>query len=133
MRRILIAATFMLALCACATADAKIYSGKLEVVHADDFNHGRGQTTWTLRTKNGRIPIRPTAVPRAGSGEKVAVRGRKAGRWLEGKVIRRGGPRIKAASALGNHSLAVILVNFADDTRQPWTPQQVQGRIFDDS
>src|SRR3954462_12372351 len=113
MRRILIAATFMLAvaLCACAGASAKTYTGKLEVLHADDFKHHRGQVTWTLRTKKGRrIPIRPTALPRAGSGEKAAVRGRKAGHWLEGKVIRRGGPRLRKASALGPHSVAVILV-----------------------
>src|SRR3954452_13235673 len=108
MRRILVAATFMLALCACATAGAKTYTGKLEVLHADDFKHGRGQVTGTLRRDGGRIPIRPTALPRAGSGEKVAVRGRRDGHWLEGKVVRRGGARVRAASALGPHSVAVI-------------------------
>jgi hypothetical protein len=134
MPRRLTAATFVLilALCACAPASAKTFEGKLEVVHADDFAHGRGETNWTLRTGHRRIPIRPTAVPRAGSGDKVAVRGRKSGRWLEGKVIRRGGPRVKAASALGNHKVAVILINFAGDASEPWTPAQVRDRIFDD-
>ena len=124
----------LLALCNCAAAGAATYSGKLEVLHADDFAHGRGQTTWTLRAHGKRVPIRPTALPKAVSGDRVKVRGRRLGRWVEGKVIRTGGPRVRAASALGNHSVAVILVNFATDSNpEPWTPAEVRGRIFDDS
>ena len=134
-RRLVLAFMVVLALCAGATASAyaKTFDGKLEVVHADDFTHARAQTSWTLRTRGRRIPIRPTAVPLASSGDKVVVRGRRAGRWLEGKVIRRGGPRVKAASALGNHKVAVILINFTGDTSQPWTPAQVSDNLFDNA
>src|SRR4051812_27839300 len=133
--RSLNAATFVLFLVLCASAGASTYSGKLEIRHSDDFAHGRGQTTWKLRTKGGRrLPIRPSAVPAARSGDKVKVRGRKVGRWLEGKVIRRGGPRVKAATALGTHKLAVVLVNFSSDaTPEPWTSAYVRQRIFTDA
>lgn len=128
------AAAAALALLACASASAQpVYRGKLEIRHADDFAHARGQTSWTLVRGHRRLPILPTAQVNARSGEHVTVRGRKVGGWLEGKVRTRPGGRIHAASALGLHNVAVVLVNFANDTRQPWTPAYVTQRIFTDS
>src|SRR4051794_13562634 len=112
-------------------AGGKVFRGKLEVRHSDDFRHGRGQTTWKLRTKHGRrLPILPLAPTKLRAGTKVTVRGHKRGRFIEGRVRRRDGAPIHAATALGSHSIAVVLLNFNTDTRQPWTPAQVNQRIF---
>jgi hypothetical protein len=137
MRRLLFASLLVsLALFPAAPAAAKakpVYRGKLEVRHSDDFRHDRGQTSWTLRTRSRSIPLRPLSVPRARSGERVVVRGRKQGGWLEGTVRRRAGATAHAAAALGPHSVAVVLLNFTSDTREPWTPAYVNQRIFTDS
>ena len=59
---------------AVAPAEARVFRGKLEVRHSDDFRHGRGQTTWRLRTKTGRrIPILPTSPTRLRSGTKIPI------------------------------------------------------------
>jgi hypothetical protein len=136
MKRYLPAAlTLLLALGACsagtaAAKPAKTYRGKLEVRHSDDFAHGRGQTTWTLRTTSGkRIPVLPSSPTTVRSGSKVTVRGRKTGRFVAGKVRRRGPAPLHAATATGNHKVAVILIKFAGDT-EPFTPAQVNQSIF---
>ncbi|MEA2390087.1 MAG: hypothetical protein QOK31_196 [Solirubrobacteraceae bacterium] len=132
-RLVAISLVLAFALCATGTASAqKVFTGKLQVRHADDFRHARQQTTWTLRTAGGhRIPVLPTSPTNVRSGSKVTVRGRKVGRWLEGKVRERGGPRVHAATALGSHRVAVVLLNFATDADPtPWTPAQVNQRIF---
>ena len=134
MRRTLAATIVLLAVLApCANAATRTFSGRLEVTHSDDFAHGRGQTSWTLRTKGGRrLPLRPTRMVSTRSGARVKVRGHRVGRWVEGKVIERGGPKVKAASALGTHRVAVLLVNFSDDSSQPWSPAYVTQRVFTD-
>jgi hypothetical protein len=137
MRRLLVSLALLASLALTAPAGAapvKLYKGKLVVRHTDDFRHGLGETTWTLRTKRGReLPLRPDRAPLARSGTKVKVKGRRVGPWLEGAVRRRGGAPLHAATALGTHKVAVILVNFPTDTRTPWTPAQVAGRVFTDS
>jgi hypothetical protein len=137
MRRLLAPVMLLLALAlaagASASASASVYKGKLVVRHTDDFRHGLGQTTWTLRTRHGkRLPLRPDKAPLARSGTAVTVKGHRVGPWLEGKVRRRGGAQLRSATALGTHRVAVILINFATDTRTPWTPAQVAQRVFTD-
>ena len=109
-----------------------VYRGKLEVRHSDDFQQGRGKTQWSLVKRGRRLPLRPTATTRARSGDRVVVRGRRAGRWLEGKVRRRPGATVRKASVLGDRSVAVIAFNFASDTRTPWTTLGIEGDIFTD-
>src|SRR3954470_23246347 len=85
---------------AAAAKPVKTYRGKLQVVHSDDFAHGRGQTTWTLRTASGkRIPVLPSAPTSVRSGTKVTVRGRRTGRFIAGEVRRRGAAPLHAATA----------------------------------
>ena len=117
-----------------APADAKVFRGKLVVRHSDDFRHGRGLTTWKLRTADGRrIPVLPTRPTKLRSGTRVTIRGSRRGRFIRGAVRRRGGASLRAASALGTRSVAVVLLNFAGDAREPWTPAHVDQRIFTDS
>lgn len=121
------------ALCAAGPASAAtpVYRGKLIVRHFDDFKHERGQTTWTLRTARGRsLPLLPTRHTQIPSGSKVTVRGHRAGHFIEGRVARRGGARLHAATATGNHSVAVVLLNFATDTREPWSSSDVKTQIL---
>jgi hypothetical protein len=135
MKRLLAAPlVLLLVLAAAAPASAEsVYRGKLEVRHSDDFQHGRGETHWSLlRRGKQRLPLRPTAATRARSGDRVVVRGRRAGRWLEGKVRRRGGATVRKASVLGDRSVAVIAFNFASDPRTPWSKEQIEGDIFTD-
>ena len=123
----------LLVLAAAAPASAEsVYRGKLEVRHSDDFQQGRGKTQWGLVTRGRRLRLRPTALTRARSGDRVVVRGRRTGRWIEGRVRRRGGAGVRKASVLGDRSVAVIAFNFASDTRTPWTTAAIEGDILTD-
>jgi hypothetical protein len=133
MSRLAVAFAVLLAVAAAApsAAVAKVFTGKLEVRHTDDFRHGRGLTTFALRTESGkRLPLLPSKAPAVRSGTAVKVKGTRVGPWLEGRVRRRGGAPLRAATALGEHRLAVVLVNFTTDARTPWTPEYVEERVL---
>jgi hypothetical protein len=130
-----VAAAFVVLLAVLAAlpsaAGAKVFTGKLEVRHTDDFRHGRGQTTYALRTASGRrLALLPSKAPAVRAGTRVTVDGRRVGPWLEGRVRRRGGAPLRAATALGEHRLAVVLFNFTTDARTPWTPEFVEQRVL---
>ena len=66
-------------------------------------------------------------------GRRVRATGERRGRSLQpdGGVVALG-PRDSLA-ALGTKSVAVLLFNFSNDTRQPWTTNDVRGVVFDNS
>jgi hypothetical protein len=125
-------AASLLSFASVASAQPHVYRGKLEIRHSDDFAHGREQTRYTLVQGGGRrtrLSIKHS--PRILSGSEVIVRGKRAGSRIRGTVRRRGTAHAAAISA-GPRQTAVILVNFAADTRTPWTAAQVSQRFFTD-
>ena len=104
------------------------FEGELTGVHADFFDAGRADTRWRLDTGRRMLRVLPTRLPALAPGHnRVEVTGEQRGETVVGSVQ----PASPAAvPALGGRKLAVIVVNFADDTRQPWTPAVVRQRIF---
>ena len=125
------AAATALLLPAVPSADAA-FRGKLEIRHTDDFAHGRTHTGYRLVQGRHRTPLVLARAPRTPSGTKVIVRGRRVGSKIRGSSVRARGIVRSAGVTAGKRTTAVILLNFATDTRTPWTPAFVRQRVFTD-
>ena len=105
--------------------------GELEV-RIEDYRDGRSRERHFVKTPKGRYELRfdkrPTDLP---SGTKVRVHGRKAAgvMALDGAQVQ----QVSAALsyAMGEQSVAVILVNFSDDASQPITQNAANTLVFD--
>lgn len=112
----------------------RTFRGTLEVGHADDFSHGKQRRTYTLVQGRRRRTLILKGGQRIRRRARVVVSGRRVGGRIVGKV-RRSSPLPRPAShvpAAGPRKTLVLLFNFAADTRQPWTVEQVRGRVFTD-
>jgi len=110
-----------------AFADGSL-EGTLRGVHADDFASGSSDTRWRLDTGDGSVTVLPTSLPAlAPEDATVTVRGQDDDGRLVGGVT---AASPEAAPTLGGRKVAVIAVNFASDTRQPWTTEVVRERMF---
>jgi hypothetical protein len=113
---------------AAPAAAHRSFEGELTGVHADHFAAGRSDTDWRLDTGPRTLRVLPTRMPALGPGQNhIKVRGEQEAGTIVGAVQP---PALAATPSSGGRRLAVIAVNFADDTRRPWTPAAVRGRIF---
>jgi gametolysin peptidase M11 len=121
-------AALAVALVAAAPARADQVEGELYGVHADDFDQGTSTTDWRLETTAGTVPVLPTTLPALSPGHnEVALDDQDPGAAVAGPV-RSAAPL--ASPALGAHKLAVIAINFLDDTSQPWSTDTIKSRLF---
>jgi M6 family metalloprotease-like protein len=128
-RRVSVALAALAVLAPAHAAHAE-YRGKIEIRHSDDFARERTQTRYRLITPGGRkLPLTLARAPRTPSGSRVIVRGRRYGSHIRGRVLARGIVHAAGVTA-GPRKTAVILLNFATDTRTPWTPDTVRQRVF---
>ena len=116
-------------------------SGTLLEVVADDFAHGRARTGYGVERGDETFVALEGLSPREARGlvgKKVRVSGRALGRDRmsadEVAVTGSGEESVAAAGETGSAAtykkVAVILVNFTDDTRQPTTPEGMRNRMF---
>jgi len=111
---------------------------------ADDFDNKKATIDYFLQTPNGkRYNISDLAgVSNIADGSilKIAPTGRATTVQMNGtKVI--GNNRIETIrppltstqDSMGNRKVAVILANYNDDNRQPWTKQEVADFLFNNS
>ena len=73
-----------------AQSEGAAFHGKLEIRHRDDFARDRTDTTYNLVQGRHRIPLVLARAPRAPSGSRVIVRGRRVGSRIRGTVRARG-------------------------------------------
>ena len=114
--------------------------GTLEVGHYDDLRLGTVRTFARVVTKRGRtVNLRfKTEAPEHLTGLRVAVLGPTSGktltvrrlRLLEKPPLRAFRNTLATASGPTPVSAAVILVNFTNDTRQPWTHDALRNVMF---
>jgi Gametolysin peptidase M11 len=105
--------------------------GELTGIHADYFDAGVSDTRWRLDTGADTLPVLPTELPALTPGNTdVQVQDQTKGDPVVGSVSP---ASVQSAPALGGRRLAVIVFNFAGDTRQPWTPATVRQRVFTNS
>lgn len=122
----LLAALAGLALTA-APALAVEVKGELYGVVADDLARGSSETEWRLETGRKTLEVLPTTLPALAPGaNEVVITGKRQGGTVVGEVQ----PASLAAAPLGARKLAVIAVNFTEDTSTPWTKAQIEEKVF---
>jgi M6 family metalloprotease-like protein len=117
-----------------ARAHAAVVDGQVEVRVEDYADHS--VTRRYLKTAYGTVELQlddETAVPEAGSI--VRVTGEQTGASIVASGTNSVTTLAAAPSALtlGAQSTLVILVNFTDNTAQPWTPSDVRNTVFGDA
>lgn len=140
----MISAIFALAFAVAASAGgtetptAEVFrEGTLEAVVADDFERGTSRTTYRLIEDDGRsIEIEFSSPPSFSirSGRRLRVAGVPRGDvFLVNHADRLSGVQIESAESswtLGAKKVLVILLNFTDDTTQPYTVTQARNTVF---
>ncbi len=115
-----------------------VEEGTLEVFISDDFAIRASQTVYRLRTSSGEsLELHPpfgAELPRR-TGARVRVTGhRQSGVFTADRVESLSSPAedraAQLAAASGTKRVLVMLVNFQDDTSQPYTPTQAQNTLF---
>jgi len=107
--------------------------GTLRVWHGDTFDRpvsvGEGIDTSIA----GLIPLEQAPASTAAlAGKRVKADGVRRGKALAvSGGVQAVGPTNAVAAATGTKSVAVLLFNFAGDTREPWTPAAVRSVVFD--
>jgi len=116
-----------------STAKPVALEGELDVL-VEDYADGRSRTRHFLTTARGRIELKfsrkPTTLP---SGTRVRVRGQARGDILELDGAASDSVETLAMSlpyTMGQQQVAVILVNFQDDTTQPRTATDINTLVF---
>lgn len=122
-------------------ANARRYSGTLEILHVDDFERGRCEMHYVLRNAQGahlrlEMPVVPDVLEQ---GMALAVDGLATpdGLAVEPAVItieRAADGHLQAdaapADVTGTTKVLVILVKYADTATEPYTREQVTDTVF---
>jgi fibronectin type 3 domain-containing protein len=112
------------------------FTGTLVGLHSDDFAHNRSTFRYALETAQGTFELRfVDDAPLISRSSEVAVRGSRSGNTI---IVAAGGMHsagstTSTAPATGARKVAVILVTFADNPAQPYTPAFAQGVAFTNS
>ncbi len=117
-----------------ARAAVETRSGTIEILTADDFEHGRSERIVALADEEGArtaldLPAGAEAPER---GTRVRVTGTAlAGRFSVERLEVLEAPEAAAAPAVsGNSTVIAILIKFLDTTTEPYTVSQIQTRMF---
>ena len=120
-------------------------SGTLEVRHGDDFERGRPEFSYGLRTKTGLVELVFAGQgPRDLGGAKIRVSGRRSGDTLTVAADQTGTvEQLAPANSTTRESVtvaapviksvAVILLNFSNDTSQPYSRTTAAGVVFNNA
>jgi fibronectin type 3 domain-containing protein len=122
-----------------AAASSVSVEGIVQAVHVDPVDPaGATATALMLRTATGLLALDPGRTSLF-AGDYVRLRGVRHGGRLSVRAARRMAPRTAAGRGLAARAaapvaaspqLAVVLINFADDTRTPFTADAVTQTVF---
>jgi chitodextrinase len=108
--------------------------GALAARHSDDFLRARSKVEFVVQADGKTTPVRVSpkeAGPLLGKRVKVGFRADGSAE-LAAADGSGGGTTTSTAAAGTERKVAVILMNFSNDTRQPWTVDQVRAVAFSD-
>jgi hypothetical protein len=113
-----------------ATASAQqTRSGALEVTVADDFADEEATTSYRLRTEDGTVPVLPTRLSTATSGDRVEVTGQMQDGYLVGPI-----QTVGTAEAMpsGVRKVAVVRLRYEpDESEEEALPESIlRERVF---
>ncbi|NVE00660.1 MG2 domain-containing protein [Massilia sp. BJB1822] len=109
--------------------------GELLVLQEDDFKANTGRTRHFLKTSDGRVELNFAGkTPDLHTGMKLRVRGAKSGTILtpDSTAVedQGGGAAAALTNTLGERKTLVLLVNFQDNTSQPYTLSEATGIVY---
>ena len=126
-----------------ALARTTVLSGVVQLQHGDAKAPGApARYVYSLRTTKGSVALRLAGPKSLVPGSYVRVRGTRRGSLLRVTGVRRVAPPNAAARRLVARAqlvvkaapvspqLAVVLINFSDNTSQPFTPAAVASSLF---
>lgn len=108
----------------------EVLEGTLEVLHQDDFESKKSKETYFLKTQDERVELQFSGKkPQPKSGSKIKVKGSKKDGVL---AIGDGGFQVTSEASIipTPKKVAVILINFQNDTSQPYTAFDAKSAIF---
>jgi hypothetical protein len=121
------------ALASCSPASAAVTrSGVLHAKVIDDFRADQSTTTYSLKSGQERIPLRPTSL-QAEPGDHVVVTGKLQGNRLVGQVQETVGDQIASSQTspfAGTRTVAVVLYTLPGDSGHSWSPELARSRVF---
>ncbi len=139
----LVAVAASLAVAPAALARTTVLTGVVQLQHADSkVAGGPSRYSYSLRTSTGAVALRLAGPKSLTPGSYVRVRGTRRGALLRVTGVRRLTPSTTAARRLvtraapvvkaapSSPQLAVVLINFSDNTSQPFTPTTVSNALF---
>ena len=143
---VFVALAFAPSLSAAAASGRVVREGTLEILVSDDFASNSSQTHHVLHTAEGdHLQLRFEGAPSV-SGLKTGDRLRVSGRFAGEILAVESGERVRTAQtssvsaniappswSLGPKKAIAILVNFLDDTSQPYTIADGISTMFDSS
>jgi hypothetical protein len=139
----LLALAALLTVAPAALARTTVLSGVVQLNHGDAKTPGApARYLYSLRTTTGSVALRLAGPKSLTPGSYVRVRGTRRGALLRVTGVRRVAPPNAAARRLvartqfavkaapASPQLAVVLINFSDNTSQPVTPAAVANSLF---
>lgn len=114
-------------------ADAVTVEGALRLTHSDNFRTKQARYHYTLRQGHEQIRLQfKHRRQDLANGMRLSVRGLLyKGRLHVDRLVRiRREPRSYATVSPGPRKVVVLLINFTNDTSQPWTPAQATSTMF---
>lgn len=111
-------------------------SGQLSARHSDDFSHGRSTMEYVVQSDGRAHPVRVSdhdAAPLLGKRVRVSYRADGSAELVAADGTSEGSTSGTTAATGTARRIAIILLNFSNDTRQPWTREQVRAVAFDDA
>src|SRR4051812_289429 len=116
-----------------APATASALSGRLVMLHADDFAQGQESETYAVQREDGSfVDADMSKVHGAGAmvGRHVNLVGDAAGSEFVATSSVATGTSMETVAASGDQQTVVILFNFTNDASQPWTSASVSKTVF---
>jgi chitodextrinase len=118
-----------------AAVNSDHFRGRLVEFHGDDFTIGRTTLAgYALETTRGnyRLSLRDANLARY-VGQQVELSGTRSGRDINVtgyQAVSASSESVASTTTASTKNVAVLLFNFRNDTRQPWTPETVNGVMF---
>ncbi|HSH21532.1 MAG TPA: hypothetical protein VK992_02795 [Candidatus Caenarcaniphilales bacterium] len=123
-------------------AGTTVVEGTVAVEHGDDFAHKRSVHYRVLQTATDRLTLEGRGAAGLPDGAKVKLRGNRVGNRfvladtdsvvaMSTSDTTRTTSTTSSTTVTRSKRLAVIVVNFQSDLRQPWTLSGVQNVLFD--
>jgi hypothetical protein len=109
-----------------------VLQGRLTTSHGDDFARHRAAFSYQLATDNGTYDLRfAGGAPQLPQATQVEVRGQQMGQSVVvGPGDLAADPVASAPTPAGSKKVLVLLVNFSNDTSQPYTASFATGVVF---